>query len=252
MRFNQFVKFKGFKLMEKKAKDNKKDEENIHKYHRQRLKKKFLEYGLDALEDHEFLELILFYAIPQKNTNELAHRMLNEYGSLKDILEADTENLTRIDGLSEHSAMLFKVIMAATRKYINSVNDIMEARLTPENIHLYIKSLFYGKTDETAYVLLLDRNCVVRKIRKMSEGTINATTLRTRDVVKVAVDEKYPYLMLAHNHPGGNPIPSKSDLYLTKAIELALNFVDVRLVDHVIVAGERVISLQQNFKILER
>ena len=237
--------------MKKDAKE-KSEEENLHKYHRSRLKKKFLNYGLDALEEHEFLELILFYAIPQKDTNELAHRILNEYGSFKDILEADTENLARIDGLSEHSAMLFKVLMAATHKYINSVNDIMEARLTPENIHIYIKNLFYGKTDETAYVLLLDKNCVVRKIRKMSEGTVNSTTLYTRDVVKVAVNEKYPYLMLAHNHPGGNPIPSKADLYLTKAIELALNFVDVRLVDHVIVAGERVISLQKNFQILEK
>lgn len=236
----------------KKGEESQKEKERIHKDHRKRLKKKFLEYGLDVLEEHEFLELILFYAIPYKDTNVLAHRMLNEYGSLKDILEADTENLARIEGLSEHSAMLFKVIMAATHKYINSVNDIMEARLTPENISVYIKNLFYGKTDETAYVLLLDKNCVVRKIRKMSEGTINSTSLYTRDVVKVAVDEKFPYLMLAHNHPGGNPIPSKSDLYLTKAIEMALNFVDVRLVDHVIVAGERVISMQQSFNILEK
>lgn len=211
-----------------------------------------MKYGLDALEDHEFLELILFYAIPMKNTNEMAHDLINEFGSFKDILEADIENLEQIEGLSEHSALLFKIILASANKYINSVNNIANARLTPENINIYVKNLFYGHTNEVAYVLLLDKDCVVRKVKKMSQGTVNATPLYPREVVKLAVNERYPYMIIAHNHPGGSPIPSKEDLYITKTIELALNFVDVRLVDHIIVAGERVVSIAKHFHILEK
>lgn len=227
------------------------EKENPHKFHRKRLKEKFMKYGLDALEDHEFLELILFYAIPMKNTNEMAHDLINEFGSFKDILEADIENLEQIEGLSEHSALLFKIILASANKYINSVNNIANARLTPENINIYVKNLFYGHTNEVAYVLLLDKDCVVRKVKKMSQGTVNATPLYPREVVKLAVNERYPYMIIAHNHPGGSPIPSKEDLYITKTIELALNFVDVRLVDHIIVAGERVVSIAKHFHILE-
>ncbi|MDD6735887.1 MAG: DNA repair protein RadC [Clostridiales bacterium] len=228
------------------------EKENPHKFHRKRLKEKFMKYGLDALEDHEFLELILFYAIPMKNTNEMAHDLINEFGSFKDILEADIENLEQIEGLSEHSALLFKIILASANKYINSVNNIANARLTPENINIYVKNLFYGHTNEVAYVLLLDKDCVVRKVKKMSQGTVNATPLYPREVVKLAVNERYPYMIIAHNHPGGSPIPSKEDLYITKTIELALNFVDVRLVDHIIVAGERVVSIAKHFHILEK
>lgn len=231
------------------AKDTKYTD-NPHKNHRKRLKDKFLEFGIDALEDHEFLELILYYAIPMKNTNDMAHDLVSEFGEFKDILEADIENLKKIDGISEHAALLFKVILAAVNKYINNVSNIAEARLTPENINFYIKNLFYGETEETAYLLLLDKKCIVRKLRKISRGTITSAKVCPREIVKIAVNDRYPYVMLAHNHPGGSPIPSKADLYTTRMIEQALLYVDVRLVDHVIVSGERVISLAKHFNFL--
>ena len=224
----------------------------LHEKHRERLKEKFLEFGLDGLEDHELVELLLFYAVPRQNTNEIAHRLINEYGRLSDILEADTENLMKIKGISKHSAVLFKLILASVNKYMNEQNDIANAMLTPQNIDKYIKNLFYGHTNEVAYALLLDKECVVKKVKKLSTGTVNAAPIYPREVVKLAVNERYPYILLAHNHPNGNAIPSQNDLKITKTIELALNFVEVRLVDHVIVSGEKVISLAKNYKILEK
>ena len=224
----------------------------LHEKHRERLKEKFLEFGLDGLEDHELVELLLFYAVPRQNTNEIAHRLINEYGRLSDILEADTENLMKIKGISKHSAVLFKLILASVNKYMNEQNDIANAMLTPQNIDKYIKNLFYGHTNEVAYALLLDKECVVKKVKKLSTGTVNAAPIYPREVVKLAVNERYPYILLAHNHPNGNAIPSQIDLKVTKTIELALNFVEVRLVDHVIVSGEKVISLAKNYKILEK
>ena len=226
--------------------------ENLHEGHRKRLKAKFLENGLDGIEDHELVELLLFYSIPFKNTNQAAHRLIKEYSRFSDILEADIATLTEIEGIGEHSALLFKLILACVNKYMNEQNDIVNAMLTPKNIDNFIKNLFYGHTNEVAYALLLDKDCIVKKVKKLSAGTVNAAPLYPREVVKLAVNEKYPYMILAHNHPNGNAMPSQNDFKITKTIELALNFVEVRLVDHVIVSGEKVISLARNFNFFEK
>ncbi len=233
------------------------DSNNLHENHRERLKEKFLnllEEGMaeDGLEDHEFVELLLFYAIPRRNTNETAHKLINEFGSFGNILEADIENLTAIDGVSRHTATMLKLMASCAKRYINDVNDIKNARLTPININTYIKNLFYGHTKEIAYAVLMDRDCIVRKIKRISTGTVNAAPLYPREIVKLAVNERYPYMILAHNHPNGNAMPSDSDIKITKTIEMALNFVEVRLVDHVIVSGEQVVSLARNFKVFEK
>lgn len=229
-----------------------KEQSTLHEKHRERLKAKFLEFGADGLERHELVELLLFYAIPRQNTNELAHRLVNEYGRLSDILEADFESLVSVNGISGHSATLFKVVLACVNRYMKEQNDVANAMLTPQNIDKYIKNLFYGHTNEVAYVLLLDKDCVVRKVKKLSTGTVNAAPIYPREVVKLAVNEKYPYLMLAHNHPNGNAMPSPDDLKITKTIEIALEFVEVRLIDHIIVSGDKVVSIASNYDILEK
>lgn len=229
-----------------------KDSGNLHENHRDRLKNKFLSGGADVLEDHEFIELLLFYALPRQNTNEIAHRLINEFGTLGEIFDADIENLMKIDGISKHTATMFKLMSVCVNKYVNDKNNIANAMLTPKNINTYIKNLFYGHTNEIAYAILLDKECIVKKVRKLSEGTVNAAPMYPREVVKLAVNERYPYMILAHNHPNGNAMPSQSDLQITKTIELALSFVEVRLVDHVIVSGEKVISLARQFNVLEK
>lgn len=227
-------------------------DKSLHEKHRERLKEKFLnalEEGNaeDALLDHEFVELLLFYAVPRKNTNEIAHRLINEFGGIGSILDADVDKLMEIEGMGRHSATMLKLISACAKRYINDVNDIKDTRLTPLNINTYIKNLFYGHTKELAYVVFLDSDCIVRKIKRLSSGTVNATPLYPREVVKLAVNERYPYLILAHNHPNGNAMPSGNDMQMTKTIEAALSFVEVRLVDHVIVSGDKVTSLARHF-----
>lgn len=230
--------------------------DNLHTGHRQRLKEKFLkaiEQGNaeDVLLDHEFLELLLFFSIPRSDTNEIAHKLINEFGSIGTIFDAEISSLLEIDGFGEKSALLFKVVTTAAKRYINDINDIKSARLTPLNINKYIKNLFYGHTNEIAYILFLDSECVVRKIKRLSSGTVNATPFYPRDVIKMVVNERYPYIILAHNHPNGNAMPSASDMQMTKMIDMALSFIEVRLVDHVIVSGEKVTSLSQKFHIFD-
>lgn len=226
--------------------------ENLHKEHRKRLRKKFMNVGIDGLEDHEIIELLLYYVIPVKDTNETAHKLIKEYGSVANIFDADEETLVKVDGIGESAATMFKLMRECVNKYINDKNNIANVRLTPLNINTYIKNLFYGHTREVAYAVMLDSECIVRKVKKLSSGTVNATPLYPREIVKLAVNEKYPYMLLAHNHPNGSAVPSPNDLKITKTIELALNFVEVRLVDHVIVAGEKVTSLARNFNVFEK
>lgn len=236
--------------MSKKNKDS--IHENIHKDHRQRLRDKFnlaIEEGNveNVLEDHELLELLLFIAIPRKNTNEIAHKLMDEFGSIGGVVDADTEVLQKIDGIGEQAATAIKLISTLAKRYINDVNDIKNMRLTPLNINSYIKNLFYGHTDEIAYLLFLDKNCVVKKIKRLTSGTVNRTAIYTREVVKIVVNERYPYVILSHNHPNSSSMPSKEDIAITKIIDKALSFVDVRLVDHVIVTNEKVTSLARDF-----
>lgn len=232
--------------------DKEKNYENVHKNHRQRLREKFSnaveEGNVDSvLEDHELLELLLFTAIPRKNTNDLAHFLMNEFGSLSGVVDADIQQLMSVDGIGEQAATVIKLISSLVKRYINDVNDIKNARLTPLNINSYIKNLFYGHTNEIAYLLFLDKDCVVKKIKRLTSGTVNSTPIYPREVVKLAVNERYPYVILAHNHPNSNSMPSSADMEITKIVDKALSFVEVRLVDHVIVAKDKVTSLARNF-----
>lgn len=226
--------------------------ENIHKDHRQRLREKFIlaidEGNVDnVLEDHELLELLLFTAIPRKNTNDIAHFLMDEFGSIGGVIDADIDQLEKFKGMGKNAAVVVKLVSTLAKRYINDVNDIKNTRLTPLNINSYIKNLFYGHTDEIAYLLFLDKDCVVKKIRRLSSGNINSTPIYTREVVKLVVNERYPYVILAHNHPNSSSMPSPADIETTKLIDKALSFVEVRLVDHVIVAKDKVTSLARNF-----
>ena len=226
---------------------------NIHKNHRQRMREKFvlaLEEGNvdNVFQDHELLELLLYTAIPRKNTNDIAHYLMDEFGSIGGVVDADKEQLEKVFGMGENAAVLVKLVSTLAKRYINDVNDIKNTRLTPLNIGSYIKNLFYGHTNEIAYLLFLDKDCVVRKIKRLASGTVNATPIYPREVVKLAVNERYPYVILAHNHPNSNSMPSAADMEMTKIIDKALSFVEVRLVDHVIVANDKVTSLAKNFK----
>lgn len=222
-----------------------KNNENIHKDHRKRLKKKFLTYGHEVLSEHEFLELLLFFSVPYKNTNELAHELLIEFGSLSGVLEAEYETLrnTDIKDMKDNSACLMKALMSCVHRYNAQKNDITKTKITPQNISIFAKNLFYGKNDEVSYALLLDKECYVKKVKMLSKGTINTTAIYPREVLKLAVSHEEPYMMIMHNHPHGTPEPSAQDIEVTKSLINALSYAQVRLIDHVIVAGDEVVSM---------
>lgn len=232
-------------------KNNTSAEKNLHKDHRKRMKDKFLNYGHEALSEHEFVELLLYFSIPYKNTNETAHQLLKEYGSFSAMIDAEYESLRKLDikDMKDNSACLFKVILACISRYISQKNDLSKAQITPQNVGVYAKNLFFGHSEEICFAVLLDKDCYVKKVKVISTGSMTSTPMYPREIVKFAVSQDEPYLMVLHNHPNGTAKPSDQDIEVTKALINALNYVDVRLIDHIIVAGDNVVSLAKDYEI---
>ncbi|MDD2234762.1 MAG: DNA repair protein RadC [Desulfitobacteriaceae bacterium] len=214
----------------------------MHEGHRSRLKNRFLEEGLDGFEDHQTLELLLFYAIPRKDLNELAHSLINKYGSLAGVLEADPKDLAKTPGLGLNSAILLALIPSLTRIYLK---DRWGTRPTLDGTikaGKYILTLFAGRTYEVFYVICLDAQHQVIYPALVHEGTIDQAPVYPRLIVETALRHKAHSVILAHNHPGGNPTPSPQDIDVTKRIQSALEQISVTVLDHIIAIGEKYVS----------
>ncbi len=219
------------------------ERKNIHKGHRERLKRKFLSMNGEDLEPHELLEILLFYALPQKNTNEIAHELLRTFGSVAGVLEADINDLVKVEGIKEHTATLLKLQLAVFRTYLKEKNDMKNRVLTEEMVPGYVKSLFFGYKDEAMFAIMLDVEKRLISAVKISEGTKYKAPLYSRELIRRVMEANADYVILAHNHPSGDVTPSKGDLHTTNVAEVALSYVNVRLLDHLVVAGEKYTSV---------
>lgn len=220
---------------------------NIHAGHRQRLRKKFLQLGADSLEPHELLELLLFYAVPRANTNPTAHELLRQFGSLKNVLAAPVEDLVRVEGLGESSALLISLV---ARLYCRAVADSMEESRdildTTERLGRYFVALLSPETREVMYQLSLDAKGRLLKRFKVNEGCTAGVDFDVRKIVVNAISSNASMVVLAHNHPSGVALPSDADCAGTEAVREALDVVNVKLVDHIIVADNDYISFRES------
>lgn len=215
---------------------------SIHEGHRQRLKKHFLEEGLDGFTQVQVLEMLLFYAIPRKDTNPLAHELLNRFGSLAQVLEAPVEALCQVDGITEHAATLIHFCKEVGRYY--QVNRVSQCTVLPSvsDCARYLLPFFFGRTVETAFLLCLDAKCKVLCCKEVGQGDVNSTAISVRKIVETALNANATSVVLAHNHPSGLAIPSSEDMQTTLRIAQGLRAVEITLADHVIVADDDYIS----------
>ncbi len=216
---------------------------HIHEGHRSRLRKRFIEEGLDNFQDHEIIEMLLSYAIPRKDTNPIAHELIKKYGSLSGLLEADQKELAKNKGVGEYSATLLTLIPSLARRYLNDKWGEKPVLKSTELAGEYLKNLFAGRTYEVFYVICLDAQNRVIYPALVHEGTINKAPVYSRIVVETAIRHKAHSIILSHNHPGGSLHPSKADVEVTKKISLALNAIDIPVLDHLIIASDQYISL---------
>lgn len=219
---------------------------SIHDGHRERMRDRFMEEGLDSFTDIQALEFLLFYAIPRKDTNELAHGLLEKYGSFSQVLDAPVEELAKFPGLSKHSASLLALIKQASRYY--EVERAMQVKKLPtlSACGAYLAPFFSGRNNETVFLLCLDAQRKVLTCREIGEGTVNSAGVPIRRIVETALAFKASSVVLAHNHPSGIAVPSVEDQATTQRLAVALDAVDIVLADHIIVADGDYVSMVQS------
>ncbi len=213
----------------------------VHDGHRQRMKCRFKEVGASAFDDHHLLELLLFYAVPRRDTNELAHKLISRFGSYSGVLEASIDELMSVDGIGESAAVLIKLVPEMNKRYKLGYNDrvvIDSARAAGK----YFVAKFEYETVEVAYAMFLDSKNRVISCREISRGVVNATEISIRTIAEKALACKATSVIIAHNHPDGIPVPSAEDELTTQKIKVALSTVGIRLNDHIVVGGEQYVS----------
>ena len=183
--------------------------ENLHRGHRKRVKERYLKEGLDSFEDHQVLELLLFYAIPMKDTNELAHRMIKEFGSLAMLFEAHPHEIARRCGVTENIAILISLIPSLARRYFQARWGDKPILNSSQKAGEYAVGLFAGRTYEVFYIICLDTQNRVIHAALVHEGTINEAPVYPRIIVETALRYQAHSVILAHNHPGGSLNPSE-------------------------------------------
>lgn len=219
---------------------------NIHDGHRERLKLRFSAHGLDSFSDVEALELLLFYAVPRRDTNELAHTLLNTFGGFKAVLEADREELERVPGIGENAAALIRLVTELNRRYMVSARSEGAAIPGSAEAGAYLLPLFAYQTDEIVYVLCLDGRSRVTHCREIARGMVNKVDFAVRDVVDIALRDNAARVIIAHNHLTGTALPSQADLATTQKLKSALGLIGVELADHIIVCEGDFVSLRDS------
>ena len=221
------------------------NQEGVHAGHRGRLKKRFLEEGLDHFQPHEVLELLLFYCLPRRDTNELGHELIRQFGSLAGVLQAPAGELAKIPGIGKEAATFLTLVAQLERYYRTHRNDD-KILSTLNECGEYLENCFRNRRNETVMLLCLDAKCKVICCKEVGEGSVNSAAVPIRRIVEMALGVNATSVVLAHNHPSGLAIPSGEDIQTTKRLSLALEAVEIVLADHVIVADDDFISLRQS------
>lgn len=214
----------------------------IHDGHRERLRERFTEHGLDIFNDVNALELLLFYSIPRKDTNEVAHRLLEHFGSLYEVFSASVEDLCQIQGISHNSAVFITMIPQIMRKAeISKTKDVKTIEGIKEAKEFVIPR-FKHRTEELLLMICIDGARKILCCKEIARGSVDGMTVNIRSLVEIAIKYKATSVIIAHNHPNGILRPSIEDDHTTNQLYKALAAVGIKLEDHLIVAGDNCIS----------
>lgn len=218
----------------------------VHDGHRDRKREQFLRCGAESFADHELLELLLYYAIPQKDTNPIAHALMERFGSLQAVLSAPPEELMETPYIKEKAAVLLRLAPALYQRVLMGGEDREIILDTRERIGEFFRRIFIAHATEVMYLLCLDGKGKKKSLLKLSEGDVGSVGINIRQIMEHALRAKAVMVVLAHNHPSGVALPSQEDHAATLRVKAALEAVDVRLEDHVVVADHDFISFSQS------
>ncbi len=221
-------------------------ENNPHKKHRERLRKQFLDKHLSSFHDHQKLELLLFYSIPVRDTNGLAHRLLDKYGSLSEVFDADYNDLVEIEGVGHNTATLIKLVQEMAAAYLDDKSADGTLLNSTEAIADYVRYKFLEKQTEEMLVLCLDGRMQLIHQEYIAKGTVNATAINKRMIAEIALSHRAAGVVLAHNHPRGLALPSSDDVKTTEAVIYALNHLGIKLIDSMVIAPDDIVSMKES------
>lgn len=209
---------------------------SIHEGHRQRLKNRFRQEGLDSFNEVNALEMLLFYCVPRSDTNPLAHRLIERFGSFSAVLDASIEELETVEGVGHNISTFLTFIPQLDRYYNDNKNKNITILTSIAQWGEYLRPKFINRKNETVYMICLDAKCKVLSCKQLGEGSVNSAGVPIRRIVDVALKMNASSVILAHNHPGGVAVPSSDDIQTTIRVSQALAGVDVVLTDHLIFA----------------
>ena len=218
--------------------------DHVHDGHRLRMKQRFLQNDLDSFAPHEVLELLLFFGVPRKDTNPLAHRLIDRFGGLSEVLEADYERLLEVDGVTENVATLLALMRPLLRRYQKDAASKVAHFNNSKELYKYTETLFFGEKNERMRLLCFNNRGDLLNCSVISEGAPDWTPLNTRGIVETALRYSSTRVLLAHSHPAGLPEPSDADIQNTIVIHRALDNVSIRLIDHLIVSPTGYVSMR--------
>lgn len=219
---------------------------NVHEGHRARQKEKFRAHGLDSFTDVEALELLLYYAIPRADTNELAHALLKEFRSFRGVMEADLDALQRVPGIGENAATLLRLVTALDRRYRSSADARGVQIRSAEDAGAYLLPRFAYCSEECSMLLCLDPAGRVISCRLLAEGTPSSVSLEAREIAETVLRDKADRVILAHNHVSGVALPSDADVSATKRLCHMLRMIGVTLEDHLVISDGDFVSMRES------
>lgn len=218
----------------------------VHDGHRERLKERFRTEGLDGFTEVQVLELLLFYSVPRKDTNEIAHALLEKFETLAQVLDANPADLEKVPGMGSNSALFLKLLSAAGRRYQISRTESASILRTVEQCGAYLQPRFFGRKHEAVFLLCMDAKCKVLACKQVGEGSVNSAGVPIRRIVETALSANATMVVLAHNHPSGLALPSADDIQTTKRLAVALDTVEITLIDHLVFSDDDYVSMAQS------
>ena len=217
-----------------------------HTGHRERMKAEFLARGLEGWPDHRVLELLLFYTIPQGDVNDLAHELVERFGSLAGVLDASVEELKKVKGVGDHTAVFLRMLPAVLGRYQGARTRLSAIINSPEEAYAWLEPYFFGARNEMVYVLCLDGKRQVLGVRKVAEGSIELAEVNTRRIAEEAIGLRAAQIYVAHNHVSNLAIPSQADWLTTDTLRGALRPIGIELIDHLVCVDGDMVSLKDS------
>lgn len=232
--------------------DSKKEKSNVHRNHRQKVREKYYANGFKGMAPHNILEMLLFFGIPYKDTNPIAHDLIDYFGSLSAVFEAKRTDLMQIKGVTENAACLISMILPLYKSYSQELIKRKPEFDTMDKMVSFLRNLYIDNNNtERIYIICFDANNTYITHRMLSEGDIVSSAFDMRRLASIVLETNAASVIVSHNHPHGVAAPSYQDGEVTRKVAHFLHTLKVKFSDHIIVTDKDYFSMANSPRFVE-